>query len=74
MAILLVGDYMAKMSDRYYKSQNFIYMDVKNKRSIDVFSEYGYNLDSSKREVIDEGMMFKRPKTFVNKDFLKIKR
>lgn len=58
----------------FYKTQNFIYMDDKDKRNIDVFNDYGYNLDTCKRTVFDEDNFVSKPKTFINKDFLNIKR
>jgi hypothetical protein len=54
--------------DYYYKTSDFIYLDNKEKMKHEL-NEYGYNLDSTKRRVVDQNNLLLKSKTFTNKDF-----
>ena len=55
-------------SDYYYKTCDFIFLDDKEKMQKDL-NEYGYNLDSTKRRIIDKNNLILKSKTFKNKEF-----
>jgi hypothetical protein len=62
--------YMNKNSDYYYKTNDFIYLDNKEKLAQGMISDYGYNLDSTKRRIFNERDFIVKSQVFVNKDFL----
>ena len=53
-----------------YKTKNIIYKDEKDKKTTDIFSEYGYNFDSIKRTNIDLEAHAIKPRLMTNKDYL----
>ena len=62
---------MSRNSDKYYKTQEFIFKNDKDKRYANITSEYGFNLDSNSRRIIDKEELEIRPSINTNKDYLK---
>jgi hypothetical protein len=61
---------MNKNSDYYYKTNDFIYLDNKEKLTQGMISDYGYNLDSTNRRTLNEREFIIKSQVFINKDFL----
>ena len=62
---------MNKDANNYYKTCDFLFADTKEAMKNAIPSEYGYNLDSTKRKIINQNDYFIKSKAFVNKEFLK---
>ena len=59
---------MNKEEDYYYKTNDFITLDDKEKLQHS-YNEYGYNIDSTKRRAVNKNNLILRSKTFTNKEF-----
>lgn len=53
-----------------YKTKNIIYKDDRDKKTTDIFSDYGYNFDSIKRTNIDLEAHAIKPRLMTNKDYI----
>jgi len=63
-----------RFSDYYYKSADLIAKDSLESKMFELTNEFGYNLASTKRRIIDEEKIYSKPKNIVNREFSRKKR
>ena len=63
-----------KYTDYHYKYASLNYNNELERQRFELVNEYGYNFASEQKRIIDEDKLFLRPKIFVNKDFINLKR